>query len=193
MTNIRPFRRPLMAFAALSLLAASACSEDAEQGNEQASAEPSDDTLAEALSGADDMSAVASALGDSGLAQVFDGAGSYTIFAPNDAAFDKLGEAGNALREPGQTAAMAAVLRDHIVPGYLTPADIEAALEAQDGRVKVETMGDHTLTFTRSGDGIMVTSEDGSRAMLTGTSLKASNGVAIALDGVLKKLDAQTA
>ena len=189
MTDIRP-RRPLAAFAALALLAVPACSADETADQAAAESEPTDDTLAAAISDADGLTGVASALGDSGLAQVFDGAGSYTIFAPNDAAFEALGETGAALREPGQSAAMAAVLRDHIVPGYLTPADIESAIEAQGGAVKVETMGDHALTFTRADDGIRVTSEDGSAAMLTGNALKARNGVAIALDGVLKKVDA---
>ena len=189
MTDIRP-RRPLAAFAALALLALPACSADETADQADAESEPTDDTLAAAISDADGLTVVASALGDSGLAQVFDGAGSYTIFAPNDAAFEALGETGAALREPGQSAAMAAVLRDHIVPGYLTPADIESAIEAQGGAVKVETMGDHALTFTRADDGIRVTSEDGSNAMLTGDALKARNGVAIALDGVLKKVDA---
>ena len=189
MTDIRP-RRPLAAFAALALLAVPACSADETADQAAAESEPTDDTLAAAISDADGLTVVASALGDSGLAQVFDGAGSYTIFAPNDAAFEALGETGAALREPGQSAAMAAVLRDHIVPGYLTPADIESAIEAQGGAVKVETMGDHALTFSRADDGIRVTSEDGSAAMLTGNALKARNGVAIALDGVLKKVDA---
>ena len=189
MTDIRP-RRPLAAFAALALLAVPACSADETADQAAAESEPTDDTLAAAISDADGLTVVASALGNSGLAQVFDGAGSYTIFAPNDAAFEALGETGAALREPGQSAAMAAVLRDHIVPGYLTPADIESAIEAQGGAVKVETMGDHALTFTRVDDGIRVTSEDGSAAMLTGDALKARNGVAIALDGVLKKVDA---
>ena len=191
MTDIPPSRRALAALASLALLAVPACS--AEESADQGSAEPTDDTLAEAISDADDLSVVAAALGDSGLAQVFDGAGSYTIFAPNDAAFEALGEAGAALREPGQSAAMTAVLRDHIVPGYLTPTDIQAAIEAQGGTVKVETMGDHALTFTRANDGIRVTSEDGSAAMLVGDALKARNGVAIALDGVLKKVDAPAA
>ena len=189
MTDIRP-RRPLAAFAALALLAVPACSADETADQAAAESEPTDDTLAAAISDADGLTVVATALGNSGLAQVFDGAGSYTIFAPNDAAFEALGETGAALREPGQSAAMAAVLRDHIVPGYLTPADIESAIEAQGGAVKVETMGDHALTFSRADDGIRVTSEDGSAAMLTGNALKARNGVAIALDGVLKKVDA---
>lgn len=177
--------------AALALLAMPACSAD--EDGEPATAEPSEGTLAEAISGADGLSAVTSALGDTGLAQVFDGAGSYTLFAPDDAAFEALGENGEALREPDQRAVMAAVLRDHIVAGYLTPEDIEAALESQGGSVEVETMGDNRLTFTRAGDGIRVTSENGASAMLSGTALKASNGVAIPLDGVLKTLEAPAA
>jgi uncharacterized surface protein with fasciclin (FAS1) repeats len=191
MTALRSPRRALGALAAVALVSLSACSKD--EPAEQASAEPTDETLTAAISDADDLSVVATALDDSGLAEVFDGAGSYTIFAPSDAAFDALGETGQALREPGQRAAMAAVLRDHIVPGYLTPTDIEAAIEAQGGSVKVETMGDHALTFSRADSGIRVTSEDGSNAMLTGDALKARNGVAIALDGVLKKVDAPSA
>ena len=187
MTDIRP-RRPLAAFAALALLAVPACSADETADQAAAESEPTDDTLAAAISDADGLTVVASALGNSGLAQVFDGAGSYTIFAPNDAAFEALGETGAALREPGQSAAMAAVLRDHIVPGYLTPADIESAIEAQGGAVKVETMGDHTLTFTGEGEVVTVTGEDGATAQFAGDALRASNGVAIPLDAVLRKL-----
>ena len=179
--------RPLAALAALALLAVPACS--GEDAGEPAETEPSSDTLAEAISRADGLGAVASALGETGLAQVFDGAGSYTLFAPNDAAFEALGETGEALREPDQRAAMAAVMRDHIVAGYLTPEDIESALEAQGGSVEVATMGEHTLTFTRADGGIRVTSENGASAMLGSPALMANNGVAIPLDGVLKTFD----
>ena len=49
-------------------------------------------------------------------------------------------------------------------------------------------MGDHKLTFTRDGDGYRVTGEDGSSARIAGDALAASDGVAIPVDGVLKKL-----
>ena len=181
---------PIVAAFAAATLALGACAEDAaeEQAEQTGEAEPSGDTLAEALSGAEGLDTVTEALGDVGLTQVFDGAGSYTILAPNDEAFDALGETGEALTEPEQRAAMAALLRDHIVPGYLTPADIEAAIEAQGGAVQSETMGEQTVRFTRDGEGVRVTSEDGSTAMITGEALRASNGVAIPLDGVLKSL-----
>ena len=179
---------PLVAAFAAATLTLGACADEAaeEQAEQTGEAEPSGDTLAEALSGAEGLGTVSEALRDVGLTQVVDGAGSYTILAPSDEAFAALGETGEALTEPDQRAAMAAILRDHIVPGYLTPADIEAAIEAQGGTVQAETMGEQTVRFTRDGDGVRVTSEDGSTAMIAGEALRASNGVAIPLDGVLK-------
>ena len=179
---------PLVAAFAAATLTLGACADEAavEQAEQTGEADPSGDTLAEALSGAEGLGTVSEALRDVGLTQVFDGAGSYTILAPSDEAFAALGETGEALTEPDQRAAMAAILRDHIVPGYLTPADIEAAIEAQGGTVQAETMGEQTVRFTRDGDGVRVTSEDGSTAMIAGEALRASNGVAIPLDGVLK-------
>ena len=185
-------RKLFTALAAGSLAVLGACSQEADDASDTAagSTEPSNDTLAVALGDAEGMETVSAALGDAGLAQVFDGAGSYTILAPSDAAFEKLGDTGKALLEPDQRAAMAAVLRDHIVVGYLEPSDIETAIEAKGGAVEARTMAGHVVTFSKEGDGIMVTSEDGSRAMLSGDAVRASNGVALPVDGVLKKLDA---
>jgi uncharacterized surface protein with fasciclin (FAS1) repeats len=172
---------------AAALLVLQACSDDAAEGGE--AAEVSNETLASLVSEADDLSTVSGVLGEAGLAQVFDGAAAYTFLAPRDAAFDALGEAGEDLRTPEQRAAMVAILRDHIVPGYLTPADIGNAIEqADDGKVEMRTMGDHTLTFTGEGEAITVTHEDGSSARFAGEALRASNGVAIPLDGVLRKV-----
>lgn len=181
---------PVLATLAAAALTLGACAEEAEQGQtEQASeTESASETLAQAISGADNLSMAAKTLGDVGLAPVFDGAGSYTILVPNNEAFAALGEVHDASAGADHRAAMAAILRDHIVPGYLTPADIGAAIDAQGGTVRAETMGEQTLRFTRDGEGIRVTSEDGSTALISGDALRASNGVAIPLDGVLKDL-----
>ena len=184
-----PLRRSL-AIAAAALIPLGACSDKARKADEEksATAAPSGDTLAEAMSKQDSLSTLTGALRDTGLSQVFDNAGSYTIFAPTNDAFAKLGEPAKALRQPDQRAVLTAVLRDHIVPGYLTPDDIGTAIDAEGGQVKVKTMGDHQLTFTRDGQGYRVAAEDGSSAMLAGDAVTASNGVAIPVDGVLKKV-----
>lgn len=177
--------RSVAAAAALAVLAG--CSDSDTAGKAGTSAEVSNQTLAELVAGDGDLSVVSGALNDAGLAQVFEGAAAYTLLAPEDAAFDKLGEASTDLRTPEQRPAMVAILRDHIVPGYLTPDDIEKAIKlSEDKSVEMKTMGDHTLTFTGEGGAITVTAEDGAVARIAGDALRASNGVAIPLDGLLK-------
>ena len=188
---MRPFPTgsSLSLLTSAALLALAGCSGNSSTAQSQASStQPSGKTLAQAIAGTDNLSTVADELRATGLSQVFDGAGTYTILAPTDAAFAKLGDAGVALKKPDNRSEMAAVLRDHIVPGYLTTADIESAIDAQHGAARVQTMGDHQLRFTRAGDGLKVTNEDGSEAMIAGDALMAGNGVAIPIDGVLKKL-----
>jgi len=181
----------LAAIAATLMLPA--CSGDQDDKND-ANAEVSSETLAKEVADADDLKVVSGALGDAGLAAVFDSAAAYTIFTPTDAAFDALGDPGKQLREPEQRPALIAILRDHIVPGYLTPEDISNAIDvADDKKVRMRTMGGHTLTFTAEGDAITVTNEDGSSAKFAGNALRASNGVAIPLDRVLKKVDTTAA
>lgn len=173
---------------AAAVLMLQACSDEPAE-TESKTAEASSETLASVVAEDGDLSVVSGVLGDAGLAPVFDGAAAYTFFAPQDAAFAKLGEAGEDLRTAEERPAMVAILRDHIVPGYLTPADIENAIElAEDGSVEMRTMGNHTLTFTSEGDTITVTGEDGASASFAGDALRASNGVAIPLDTVLRKV-----
>jgi len=164
-----------------TLLLAGCAGED-----EAAEQVPSTETLAAMVSQADDLSTVSATLVDAGLSELFDGAAAYTLLAPRDAAFDSLGEVGTTLRSPEQRAAMVAVLRDHIVPGYLTREDITRAVELDDdGKVTMKTMAGHTLTFASADDGtITATGADGATARFAGDALLASNGVAIPVDGL---------
>ncbi len=117
------------------------------------------------------------------------GAAAYTLLAPDDDAFGAMGPAGSGLQQPENAAAMADILRDHILPGYVTVADIEAALKASNGEaVRMKTMGDTEVSFDREGDALVVTAADGARAKIEGSALTASNGVVIPLDAVLRKL-----
>lgn len=173
------------------LVGLSACGSGSEEGSAAPAAKAADGTLAAALSGASGLTVVASALQSTGLANVFDGAAPYTILAPDDDAFGALGTAGTVLRQPENSAAMAAILRDHILPGYLTVADIDAALKASGGKpVTMKTMGDTEVSFSREDDAMIVSTPDGARAKIDGAGLSASNGVVIPLDAVLRKLPA---
>jgi len=145
-------------------------------------------TIASSLSSAQGLSQFAGALKTTGLATVFDGTPSYTVLAPTDDAFGKLGIAGNALMQPSQKAGLSQVLRGHVLPGYAAPADIEGAIAAANGKpVKMPTMSGTSLTFAKDGEYLTVTSDDGITARVEGTPTLAGNGVIIPIDTVLKQ------
>jgi uncharacterized surface protein with fasciclin (FAS1) repeats len=178
-----------ISLAASLALAAGACSKPGDAPAGTSTEDSSGAGLAGALEGADGMATIGSALTSTGLATIFDGKGAYTVIAPNDAAFAKLGDAAKGLTESDQRSALAAMLREHIVPGAVSAADIGKAIDAADDKaVKIRTMGVGALTFRKSGSGIQVTSGDGASAMLAGPEVRANGSVAIPVDGVLKKI-----
>jgi uncharacterized surface protein with fasciclin (FAS1) repeats len=120
---------------------------------------------------------------------VFANAGSYTLLAPNNAAFAKLGDKAAALNAPEQRAALTAVVRDHMVPGFLTRDDIAKAIDAADGKpVRMSTLGAGELSFAKEGEAITVTAKDGASATITGRAVPAGASIALPVDGVLKKV-----
>ncbi len=144
-------------------------------------------TLAQSVAETPDLSNFGQALKETGLSTVFDGTASYTVLAPTNEAFDKLGGAGKALLEPEQRAALSALIKSHVLPGYFTPKDIDAAIAAHNGQpVEMRSMGNQTLRFSKEADKIIVTSEDGSKANLIAEPVLAGNGVALPVDAVVK-------
>lgn len=181
---------PLAGLSALVLLL-SACSND-ETNKAQASqtTEPevkASHTLAQSVAETPELSNFGQALKETGLSTVFDGTASYTVLAPTNEAFGKLGDAGKTLLEPEQRAALSALIKSHVLPGYFTPKDISAAIAAHNGQpVEMRSMGNQTLRFTKEGENITVTSEDGSKANLIAEPVLAGNGVALPVDAVVK-------
>ncbi|MDP3676115.1 MAG: fasciclin domain-containing protein [Novosphingobium sp.] len=181
--------RPLfVTFSALALVAISGCGQETPKSETAAPAGPSTATLTAAVGDAAGMSTVSAALKGTGLNTVFDGTAPYTLLAPDDDAFGALGETAKMLTAPENDAAMAAVLKGHVLPGYVTVADIDAAIRNAAGKpVKMATMAGGEVTFARQGEDLTVTAADGSTAKVSGKEVTASNGVAIPLDAVLKK------
>ena len=175
----------LMALAATGLVTLAACNSDADIEGENAG-EVSSDTLAAVLQRSDDLTVVSDILGTAGLQGVFDGNAPYTIFAPTDAAFSAL---DIVLDEDEARAAHVAIVREHIVPGFLSRADIEAAIGRSDGSVEMQTMGTNTLAFSMDGDDLVVTSSDGTQAEVSGDVMSGANGSVIPVDTVLKAMD----
>lgn len=145
------------------------------------------ESLAQAIKSDGDLSVLAGAINSADLATVFDGKAEYTMLAPSDDAFGKLGDAQGELSKPEHKAALAALLREHILPGTISPEDIAKSLAAANGKsISMATMGSGAVTFSKQGDKIIVTSPDGQQASLS-PAIRARNGVIIPVDSLLKQ------
>jgi uncharacterized surface protein with fasciclin (FAS1) repeats len=163
--------------------------DDKNQSPAAAANQSGEKNLADALGKQDDLSNTAEALKSTGLNGIFANAGSYTLLAPNDAAFAKLGDKRQLLAGEANRAALAAAVRDHLVPGYLTRDDIAKAIDAAGGKpVKMATLGSGQLSFAKTGDAITVTAADGTSGKLDGDAVSAGSSIALPVDTVLKKV-----
>jgi len=179
---------PLLA-SALVLAACSGKSPSADASSEIAEVTPASETLPEVLDDADGMQTMAEALKTTGIEGAFNDKGSYTLLAPEDDAFDALGDKAKALESANDHAALAALVRNHMLTGYMTPEDIASAVAAsKTGKVAMPTLGGGSVTFAKAGDAITVTADDGSQATLEDNPVAGGASIAIPVTGVLRKL-----
>ena len=187
----RPVTAALAAALAAGALALGGCSENGDEAPAGAPSAPLTDSLAAILASSADLSATARILEQTGLSQALDEAPYYTVLAPTNAAMEAFAQqVGGAEDGAGgdEGAALAAIMRAHILPGYLTTADIGAAIDAHGGSVTMQTMAGAALSFTREGESVRVTAADGASALIAGSGLGGSNGVILPIDAVLKRL-----
>lgn len=145
-----------------------------------------DQKLASVIDGAAGLSTIDKALADTGLLSVFESEGSYTILAPDDDALASYADA-EWLTGEDQRPVLAALLRNHIVPGHLTPKAIKQAIKDTGGSVKMKTLGGGTVTFTESDGALTITGLSEKPVTMSAAALAASNGVVFPIDGLLEE------
>lgn len=144
------------------------------------------ETFAAVLGQDPSLSIAAQQLEAAGLIGALDGEDSYTIFVPTDAAFEALGEPGKTLLgDPQYSAILAAMLRNHMVPGVLDSVAIDKAITDAGGEAAVANFGGGVLTLAREEDGLVVREASGRKAALDGKVTLVGKGALIAIDTVL--------
>ncbi len=120
------------------------------------------------------------------LVSTLKGKGPFTVFAPTNAAFDKL-PAGTveSLLKPESKAALAGILTYHVVAGNLDAAAVVAAIKKGKGKAVVTTVNGASLTASLEGDKVILTDAKGGKSTVVATDLKASNGVVHVIDTVV--------
>ena len=182
--------RLALATAIAAMLAAGACSNKKDQNGN--SAVPNAQTpKAQKVAGSKTIAAGLAptsrfmvAAKSAGLDQTLAGPGPYTVFVPDDAAFNAA-PAGTFDAKPQNRAQLTGILTNLILPGTVLVADIDKLVDSGKGTGVLATMGGGTLTATKEGGKTVLTDSAGHKATITGADEQYSNGVVHHVDALL--------
>jgi uncharacterized surface protein with fasciclin (FAS1) repeats len=133
-----------------------------------------------------DHTTLVAALKAAGLANTLQGKGPFTVFAPTNAAFEKLpaGTVDN-LFKPENKEKLATILKCHVVATDAMSAAIGKMIKDDNGAHAVKTLGGCMLNAKMNGEKITLTDEKGDVATVNIADVKQSNGVIHVIDTVM--------
>ena len=133
-----------------------------------------------------DHTTLVAAVKAAGLVETLSSAGPFTVFAPTNAAFDKLpaGTVGT-LVMPENKATLTNILTYHVVPGRISSTDLSKWIMKNDGMYMAKTVQGEELTFWMKGKDMYVKDAKGNSARITIADVNQSNGVIHVIDTVL--------
>lgn len=133
-----------------------------------------------------DHTTLVAAVQAAGLVDTLKSAGPFTVFAPTNAAFDKL-PAGTVetLLKPENKAMLTKILTYHVVAGYADSKSIMKAIKKGRGKAEFKTVAGGTLTAKMEGKNLVLIDEKGGKSMVTIADVRQSNGVIHVIDTVV--------
>lgn len=146
---------------------------------------PNKDIVDNAVNSKDHTTLVA-AVKAAGLVETLKSKGPFTVFAPTNAAFDKL-PAGTVetLVKPENKAMLTKILTYHVVAGKMDAKTIAKAIKAGNGKAELTTVSGGKLWASMEGDKLVLTDEKGNSAAVTIANVMQKNGVIHVIDTVL--------
>ena len=133
-----------------------------------------------------DHTTLVAAVKAAGLVDTLKSKGPFTVFAPTNAAFDKLPEGTvGTLVKPENKATLTKILTYHVVAGKFDSKKIMKAIKKGNGKAMFKTVAGGMLTATMQGNNLILTDEKGGTSMVTIADVKQSNGVIHVVDTVL--------
>jgi uncharacterized surface protein with fasciclin (FAS1) repeats len=133
-----------------------------------------------------DFSTLVAAVKAAGLVETLNSAGPFTVFAPTNAAFDKLPKGTvEGLLEPDAKDQLVAVLTYHVVAGEFNAAAVVEAIKKNKGKFVIKTVQGGTLTASLKGKNVILTDGAGNTSTVVIADVKASNGIIHAIDSVV--------
>ncbi|MBE7175362.1 MAG: fasciclin domain-containing protein [Mucilaginibacter polytrichastri] len=146
---------------------------------------PTKDIVDNAVNSKDHTTLVA-AVKAAGLVETLKGAGPFTVFAPTNAAFEKLpaGTVDN-LVKPENKEMLTKILTYHVVAGRVSSKELAAKIKAGNGTAELKTVSGGTLKAMMDGKNIVIEDEKGGKSTVTIADVFQKNGVIHVVDTVL--------
>ena len=133
-----------------------------------------------------DHTTLVAAVKAAGLVETLQGAGPFTVFAPTNAAFEKLPSGTvDTLLKPANKPKLTSVLTYHVVAGRFSAKDLMEAAKKDGGKHKLKTVQGEELTVSTEGNKLVVWDSKGNRSTITIQNVFQSNGVIHVIDSVL--------
>jgi uncharacterized surface protein with fasciclin (FAS1) repeats len=146
---------------------------------------PSKNIIENAVNSKDHTTLVA-AVKAADLVETLQGKGPFTVFAPTNAAFDKLPKGTvETLLKPENKKMLQTILTYHVVAGKMSSSDLVKAIKKGKGKAKLKTVSGGTLVATMKGKSIVLTDENGKMATVTIADVNQSNGVIHVINNVV--------
>ncbi len=172
MKNLFNFTK--LAFLALTLLVSVSCDDDDDNGN---IIEGESNTIADFVAGNDDYSSLLAALQQTDLDATLAGSGTFTVFAPNNAAFETFLD-GAAL-EDVDTDVLREVLLNHVLNTTLTSTDLTTGYVTN---LATEASSNANISlYVDTTDGVVLNGQ----STVTTPDIETDNGVIHAVDTVI--------
>ncbi|WP_179351865.1 fasciclin domain-containing protein [Winogradskyella vidalii] len=146
---------------------------------------PSKDIVSNAVNSKDHTTLVA-AVKAAELVETLQSDGPFTVFAPTNAAFNKLPKGTvETLLKPENKEKLQAVLTYHVIAGKYSGKAIMKAIKKGDGKATFKTVNGASLTAMMDGKMLVLMDGSGNKSMVTIADVNQSNGVIHVVDTVV--------
>ncbi|MBG44233.1 MAG: beta-Ig-H3/fasciclin [Aequorivita sp.] len=146
---------------------------------------PSKNIVENAVNSKDHTTLVA-AVKAADLVETLQGDGPFTVFAPTNAAFEKLPEGTvETLLKPENKKTLQTILTYHVIAGKHSASDIMKDIKKGNGKATYKTVSGGTLTAMMKGKNVVLMDEKGGMATVTIADVNQSNGVIHVIDSVV--------
>jgi uncharacterized surface protein with fasciclin (FAS1) repeats len=143
-------------------------------------------TIVDVAAGNPDFSTLVAAVQAAGLVETLSGDGPFTVFAPTNAAFDKL-PAGtvDGLLKPENVEKLKGLLTYHVLAGKFDAAAVTDAITQGKGKYTVTTVQGQKIDLSIKDGKVVLTDANGKTSTVVAADVAASNGVIHAIDSVV--------